>query len=43
MDTKDLIGKDRAKILKAQKEVKIPVKLTEKEAQKTQELMAKLL
>ena len=43
MDTKDLKGKDRARILKAKEEVKIPVKLTEDEIHKTKELMAKLL
>ena len=43
MDTKDLKGKDRARILKAKEEVKIPVRLTDEEIRKTQELMAKLL
>ena len=43
MDTKDLKGKDRAKILKAKEEVQIPVKLTEEEVRMTKELMAKLL
>ena len=43
MEVKDLKGRDKAKLMKAKEEVKIPVKLTEEEISKTRELMAKFL
>ena len=43
MDVKGLKGEDKARVMKAQEEVKIPVRLTEEEIRKTQELMAVLM